>query len=144
MKAESLGISLTPNVEGKLEDEFFFEFSTTTPTVLEFLPTGEVSTLKPTFFLLFDQKIDKSEIFKHLCVVSGNEHKMSTKKLKLVDETTAKSEFKLFINEKEENHEQYIAFTFKDDLLKATQYTIQALNIHKTMIEKYSWSNTTT
>ncbi|CAM2728106.1 unnamed protein product, partial [Rotaria socialis] len=61
----------------------------------------------------------------HLCVVSGNEHKMSTKKLKLVDETTAKSEFKLFINEKEENHEPYIAFTFKDDLLKATQYTIQ-------------------
>ncbi|CAF3263406.1 unnamed protein product [Rotaria socialis] len=164
MKAEDLGISLTPNVEGrwkwigtqtvqfeaqhrlpystkytlkvnkehcvsviggKLENEFFFEFSTTTPTVLEFLPNEEVSTLKPTCFLLFDQKIDKNEIFKHLCVVRGDEHKMSTNELELVDETTAKSEFKSFINEKEGNHEQYVAFTFKDDLLKATQYTIQ-------------------
>ncbi|CAF4692681.1 unnamed protein product [Rotaria socialis] len=164
MKAEDLGISLTPNVEGrwkwigtqtvqfeakhrlpystkytlkvnkehcvsviggKLENEFFFEFSTTTPTVLEFLPNEEVLTLKPTCFLLFDQKIDKNEIFKHLCVVRGDEHKMSTNELELVDETTAKSEFKSFINEKEGNHEQYVAFTFKDDLLKATQYTIQ-------------------
>ncbi|CAF2054766.1 unnamed protein product, partial [Rotaria magnacalcarata] len=61
----------------------------------------------------------------HLCVVRCDEHKISNKELELVDETTAKSEFKSFINEKEGNHEQYIAFTFKDDLLKATQYTIQ-------------------
>ncbi|CAF2071916.1 unnamed protein product [Rotaria magnacalcarata] len=164
MKAEDLGISLTPNVEGrwkwigtqtvqfeakhrlpystkytlrvnkehcvsviggKLDDEFFFEFSTATPTVREFLPDGEVSTLKPTCFLLFNQKIDKNEIFRHLCVVRCDEHKISNKELELVDETTAKSEFKSFINEKEGNHAQYIAFTFKDDLLKATQYTIQ-------------------
>ncbi|CAF5127910.1 unnamed protein product, partial [Rotaria sp. Silwood1] len=29
------------------------------------------------------------------------------------------------MNANEENYEKYIAFTFKHDLLKATQYTIQ-------------------
>ncbi|CAM4981821.1 unnamed protein product [Rotaria socialis] len=112
MKAESLGISLTPNVEGRWR---WIGTQTVQVEAKYRLPYSTKYTLR----------VHKEHCMSHLCVVSGNEHKMSTKKLKLVDETTAKSEFKLFINEKEENHEPYIAFTFKDDLLKATQYTIQ-------------------
>jgi hypothetical protein len=110
---------------GKLEDGFLFEFSTTTPNVLEFLPYDTVSTLKPRCFLLFDQKIDRSKILKHLRVVSSNEHEMSNNELELVDEAIAKNEFKSYINTNEGNHEKYVAFTFKHDLLKATEYTIR-------------------
>ncbi|CAF4541602.1 unnamed protein product, partial [Rotaria sp. Silwood2] len=35
------------------------------------------------------------------------------------------SEFELLVNATEENHEKYVAFTFKHDLLKAAQYTVQ-------------------
>ncbi|CAF2904043.1 unnamed protein product [Rotaria sp. Silwood2] len=55
----------------------------------------------------------------------GDEHKMQSHELELVDEETTKNEFKSFINEDEGNHQQYLAFTFKHDLLKATEYTIQ-------------------
>ncbi|CAF0948791.1 unnamed protein product [Didymodactylos carnosus] len=94
-------------IGGKLDEGFFFEFATTTPKVIEFLPNGTVSTLKPKCFLLFDQKIHIHEILEHLY------------------EKTAKSEFESSINDNEGNHEKYVAFTFKHDLLKATQYTIQ-------------------
>ncbi len=110
---------------GKLEDGLLFEFSTTTPNVLEFSPYGTVSTLKPKCFLLFDQKIDKSKILKHLSVMSSDEHEISNDELELLDEATAKSEFKSYIDANEGNHEKYVAFTFKHDLLKAKQYTIR-------------------
>ncbi|CAF3025123.1 unnamed protein product, partial [Rotaria sp. Silwood2] len=112
-------------IGGKLDDEFFFEFSTKTLQVLEFLPNGTVSTLKPKCFLLFNQKIDINEIFKHICVARDDGHQIQTEKLQLLDEEAVKSEFKSFINRNEEKRQQYIAFTFKEDLLKATQYTIQ-------------------
>ncbi|CAF1259579.1 unnamed protein product [Rotaria sp. Silwood1] len=110
---------------GKLDDEFVFEFSTKTLQVLEFLPTGRVTTLKPKCFLLFNQKIDINDIFKHICVVRDDGHQIQTEKLELFDEEAVKSEFKSFINRNEENRQQYIAFTFKEDLFKATKYTIQ-------------------
>ncbi|CAF5011751.1 unnamed protein product, partial [Rotaria sp. Silwood1] len=112
-------------IGGKLDDEFFFEFSTTAPKVLQFLPCGTVSTLKPKCFLLFNQKIDMNEILKHLRVVHSDGHMIQNEDLELVNETTAKSEFESFMNANEGNHEKYVAFTFKHDLLKATQYTIQ-------------------
>ncbi|CAF3064191.1 unnamed protein product [Rotaria sp. Silwood2] len=112
-------------IGGKLDDEFFFEFSTKELQVRQFLPCETVSTLRPKCFLLFNQKIDINEIFKHICVMRGDEHKMQSHELELVDEETTKNEFKSFINEDEGNHQQYLAFTFKHDLLKATEYTIQ-------------------
>ncbi|CAF1253132.1 unnamed protein product [Rotaria sordida] len=112
-------------IGGKLEDELLFEFSTTTPNVLQFSPYGTVSTLKPKCFLLFDQKIDRSKILKHLHVVGSDEHEISNDDLELVDDETAKSEFKSYIDANEGNHEKYIVFTFKHDLLKATQYTVR-------------------
>src|SRR5262249_38057781 len=45
--------------------------------------------------------------------------------LELLDEATAKSEFKSYIDANEGTHERYVAFTFKHDLLKATQYTVR-------------------
>ncbi|CAF4441547.1 unnamed protein product, partial [Adineta steineri] len=112
-------------IGGKLDDELFFEFSTITPNVLQFLPCGTVSTLKPICFLLFDQKIDTNRILEHLCVMSSDKHEISSNELQLVDEVTAKKEFKSYIDATEGNHQKYVAFTFKNDLLKATQYTIQ-------------------
>jgi len=111
---------------GKLDDDFFFEFSTITPEVLRCSPNGTISTLKPNCFLLFNQKIDINDIFKHVRVVhGGDEHEMQAEELELVNEETAKREFKSYINRDEGNHEKYLAFTFKYDLLKATQYTIK-------------------
>ncbi|CAF4457013.1 unnamed protein product, partial [Rotaria sp. Silwood2] len=112
-------------IGGKLDDEFFFEFSTKTLEVLQYLPDEIVSTLKPRCFLLFDQKIDMNEIFKHICVVHGDGIKMENKELELLDEDTAENEFKWYLNQKKGNRQEYIAFTFKNDLLKATEYTIQ-------------------
>ncbi|CAF3928617.1 unnamed protein product [Rotaria sp. Silwood1] len=112
-------------IGGKLDDEFLFEFSTQELQVHRFLPHGTVSTLRRKCFLLFNQKIDKNEIFKHIYVMRGDGHKMQSHELELVDEETTKNEFKSFINEDEGNHQQYLAFTFKHDLLKTTQYTIQ-------------------
>ncbi|CAF4016800.1 unnamed protein product [Rotaria sp. Silwood2] len=112
-------------IGGKLDDDFFFEFSTKTLEVLQFLPDEIVSTLKPRCFLLFDQKIHMNEIFKHICVVHGDGIKMDNKELELLDEDTAENEFKWYLNQTEGNRQEYIAFTFKNDLLKATEYTIQ-------------------
>ena len=84
-----------------------------------------VSTLKPKCLLLFDQKLDMKEILKHLVVLSNDGHKIQNDELELLDETLAKSEFKSVINANEGNHEKYVAFTFKNDLSKATQYTIK-------------------
>ncbi|CAF2826022.1 unnamed protein product [Rotaria sp. Silwood2] len=112
-------------IGGKLDDDFFFEFSTKTLEVLQFLPDETVSTLKPRCFLLFDQKIHMNEIFKHICVVHGDGIKMENKELELLDEDTAENEFKWYLNQREGNRQEYIAFTFKNDLLKATEYTIQ-------------------
>jgi len=110
---------------GKLNDELLFEFSTTTPNVLQFSPYGTVSTLKPKCFLLFDQKIDRSKILKHLHVISSVEHEIPNDELELVDDATAKTEFKSYIDANEGNHEKYVAFTFKHDLLKATEYKVR-------------------
>ncbi|CAF3100449.1 unnamed protein product, partial [Rotaria sp. Silwood2] len=110
---------------GKLDNEFFFEFSTKTLKVLEFSPEGTISTLKPKCFLLFNQKIDINELFKHLCIVRGDGHNIHNKELELLNEETAKTEFKSFIKQREGNDQQYVTFTFKDDLFKATEYTIQ-------------------
>ncbi|CAF4114154.1 unnamed protein product, partial [Adineta steineri] len=112
-------------IGGKLEDELLFEFSTTTPNVLQFLPCGTVSTLKSICFLLFDQKIDRNRILEHLRVMSSDDHEIPSNELELVDEVTAKKEFKSYIDGIEGNDEKYVAFTFNNDLLKATQYTIQ-------------------
>ncbi|CAF4524576.1 unnamed protein product, partial [Rotaria magnacalcarata] len=112
-------------IEGKLDEEFFFEFSTATPNILQFAPYGIVSTLKPKCFLLFDQKIGMNDVLKHLRVVHSDGHTIQNEELELVNETTAKNEFESFLNANEGTHEKYVAFTFKHDLLKATQYTIQ-------------------
>ncbi|CAF4209806.1 unnamed protein product [Rotaria socialis] len=112
-------------IEGKLDDDFFFEFSTATPNILQFSPYGTVSTLKPKCFLLFDQKIGMNDILKHLCVLHSDGHTIQNEELELVNEKTAKNEFESFLNANEGNHEKYVAFTFKHDLLKATEYTIQ-------------------
>ena len=110
---------------GKLDDEVLFEFSTATLKVLQFSPYGTVSTLKPKCFLLFNQKIYKNRILKHLRVLTGNEHELQNEELEILDEARANTEFKSFINADEGNHVKYVAFTFKNDLLKATKYTIQ-------------------
>lgn len=103
-----------------------FAFSTTTPNVVQFAPHGTISTLKPKCFLLFDQKIDKDQILKHLHVTAGNnDHEISNDGLELIDHDAAKKEFELEIDANEGNHERYVAFTFKNDLSKATQYTIR-------------------
>ena len=108
-----------------MDDDFVFEFSTTPTKILEFLPQGTISTLKPKCLLLFDQKINMHAILKHLIVVSSDGHSIQNHGLELLDETAAKKEFKSYINSSEGNHEKYVAFTFKNDLLKATQYTVQ-------------------
>jgi hypothetical protein len=110
---------------GKLEEGLLFEFSTTTPNVLQFSPYGIVSTLKPKCFLLFDQKIDQNQILKHLRVVSNKQQQVSNNELELLDETAAKTEFKSYIDANEGNNDRYVAFTFKNDLSKATQYTVR-------------------
>ncbi|CAF4486725.1 unnamed protein product, partial [Rotaria sp. Silwood2] len=112
-------------IGGKLEDGLLFEFSTTPPNVLQFSPYGQVSTLKPKCFLLFDQKIDQNQILKHLHIVTNDQHKIPNNALELLDENTAKSEFESYLNANEGTHERYVAFTFKHALLKATEYNVQ-------------------
>jgi hypothetical protein len=108
-----------------LEDGLLFEFSTTTPNVVEFAPYGTVSTLKPKCFLLFDQKVDKNQILKHVRVVSKNQHEISNNELELLDENEAQNEFKSNIEANEGNNDRYVAFTFKNDLSKATEYVVR-------------------
>jgi len=110
---------------GKLEDGLLFEFSTTTPKVVEFVPYGTVSTLKPKVFLLFDQKVDKNQILKHLRIFGNNQQEISNNDLQLLNETEAKNEFKSNIEVNEGNNDRYVAFTFKNDLSKATEYTLR-------------------
>ncbi|CAF3915943.1 unnamed protein product [Rotaria sp. Silwood1] len=144
---EDLGISLIPKVQGQwrwidtktvqFEAKHRFPYSTkyaltvdkircvsAIGEVLQYLPDEIVSTLKPRCFLLFDQKVHMNEIFKHICVVHGDGITMENKELELLDEDTAENEFKWYLNQKEGNRQEYIAFTFKNDLLKATEYTI--------------------
>ena len=83
------------------------------------------STLKPKCLLLFDQKIDKKAILKHLMVASSGGQRVQNEDLQLMDEESANCEFKSFISADEGNHEKYVAFTFKNELSKATQYTIE-------------------
>ncbi|CAF1018384.1 unnamed protein product [Adineta steineri] len=112
-------------IGGKLEDELLFEFSTTTLNLLQALIYPTVSILKPICFLSFDQKIDRNRILQHFCVMIRDKHEITNNELELVDEVTAKKEFKSYIDATKGNHEKYVAFTFKNDLLKATQYTVQ-------------------
>ncbi|CAF3804548.1 unnamed protein product [Rotaria sp. Silwood1] len=109
----------------KLAEAFAFQFSTDTAKVTNFSPHGMVPTLKPKCFLLFNQKIDTSEILKHVRVVSSSGNEIQNQELEILDEATAKSEFESNIEADEGNHEKYIAFTFKNDLSKATEYTVQ-------------------
>ncbi|CAF1355694.1 unnamed protein product [Rotaria sp. Silwood1] len=106
-------------------EEFVFEFSTATAKVFDFLPCGTVSTLKPKCFLLFNQKINMNDILKHIRVVSSSGNEIQNQELEMLDDATAQSEFKSNINADEGNHEKYVAFTFKNDLLKATEYIVQ-------------------
>jgi hypothetical protein len=75
--------------------------------------------------LLFDQKIDAHAILKHLVVMSSEGRRINNDDLELLDALSANSEFKSFISANEGNHEKYVAFTFKNDLSRATQYTIE-------------------
>ncbi len=77
--------------------------------------------MKPKCFLLFDQKIDKNQILKHVRVVSKNQNEISNNELELLDETEAQNEFKSNIEANEGNNDRYVAFTFKNDLSKATE-----------------------
>ncbi|CAF1154724.1 unnamed protein product [Rotaria sp. Silwood1] len=109
----------------KLAEAFAFQFSTDTAKVTNFSPHGMVPTLKPKCFLLFNQKIDTSEILKHVRVASSSGNEIQNQELEILDEATAKSEFESNIEADEGNHEKYVAFTFKNDLSKATEYTVQ-------------------
>ncbi|CAF1586048.1 unnamed protein product, partial [Adineta ricciae] len=161
---ENLGISLTPNVEGrwrwtgtktvqfeakhrlpfatkytlqvkkdkcvsaiggKLADELSFEFATTPPSVVQFTPYGTVATLKPTCCLLFDQKIDQNQILKHLRVVSDNGCEISNNDLELLDEAAGEKALEGFFRSDEGINGRSVAFTFKNDLSKATQYFVK-------------------
>lgn len=75
--------------------------------------------------MVFDQKININEIFNRIRVIYNDNDIIHPQDLELIDDTTAKKEFELLFNENETNHEQYIAFTFKNDLLKATQYIVE-------------------
>ncbi|CAF2837622.1 unnamed protein product [Rotaria sp. Silwood2] len=111
MNPEDLGISLTPKIEGRWR---WIDTKTIQFEANHRVPYATKYTLR---------------VNKELCVsavgVRDGKHNIQTDELELLDEETAKTEFKSFINENERNHQEYIAFTFKHDLLKATQYTIQ-------------------
>jgi len=112
-------------IGGKLEEGLVYEFSTATPNVQQFSPYDTVSTLKPKCFLLFDQKIHRDQILKHLHIIDSHHHEIPNDQLELVDEGKAMDEFKEQINADEGNQDRYVAFTFKEDLSKATQYTVR-------------------
>ena len=94
-----------------MENGFLFEFTTTLPKVIEFKPQGTVSTLKPKCFLLFNQKIDHKQILKHLRIVDNKQHHISNDEFELLEDTDDK--------------DKCVAFTFKNDLSKATEYTVR-------------------
>lgn len=62
---------------------------------------------------------------KHLQIIDNGQHKIPNEQMELIDEATAMKEFEAYINANEGNHERYVAFTFKKDLSKATQYTVR-------------------
>ena len=62
---------------------------------------------------------------KHLTVIGSDGLRVKNEDLELLDESSANCEFKHFIDADKGNHEKYVAFTFKNDLSKATQYTIE-------------------
>ena len=62
-------------------------------------------------FSFIRSKIDKNQI-------SNND-------LQLLDETESQKEYKSYIEANEGNNERYVAFTFKNDLSKATEYKVQ-------------------
>jgi hypothetical protein len=109
---------------GKLDDDFIIEFSTSPAKVLQFSPYGMTSTLRPKCLLLFDQKIDIHAILKHLIVINSEGHIVKSDDIELLDEATAMNEFKWFTTATDGNREKYVAFTFKNDLSRATQYAV--------------------
>lgn len=62
---------------------------------------------------------------KHLTVIGSDGLRVKNEDLELLDESSANGEFKRFIDAEKGNHDKYVAFTFKNDLSKATQYTIE-------------------
>ena len=96
-------------IGGKLTDDFIYEFSTGIPQVIEFTPTGTISTLKPKCFILFNQKINHDQILKHIQIADNEEN------IELITDTDFKGKDK----------DKYVAFTFKNDLSKNTEYTIR-------------------
>ncbi|CAF4928709.1 unnamed protein product, partial [Rotaria sp. Silwood1] len=111
MNPEGLGISLTPKTEGRWR---WIDTKTVQFEANHRLPYSTKYILR---------------VNKELCMsavgVRDDEHTIQTVELELLDEETAKTEFKSLMNGNEGNRQQYIAFTFKNELLKATQYTIQ-------------------
>ncbi|UJR34352.1 hypothetical protein I4U23_021756 [Adineta vaga] len=91
---------------GKLENQFVFEYSTKQPNVVQFLLRGTISTLKPES--------------------SSDGYQISSNELELLNENLIKN-FKEHLYKEKETHEKCVIFTFKYDLLKSTQYTIQLL-----------------
>ncbi|CAF0889863.1 unnamed protein product [Adineta ricciae] len=112
-------------IGGKLADELAFEFVTKPPSVVHFSPSGTVSTLKPKCCLLFDQKIDQNQILQHLCIVSNDRRRITINDLELLDEAVVKKEFEGFFRANEGIGGRCVAFTFKTDLSKATQYSVK-------------------
>ena len=106
-------------------DELLFQFVTTPPSVIQFSPHGTVATLKPKCCLVFDQKIDRNQILQHLHIVSNDRRRVSTNDLELLDEAVEKKEFEEVFRADEGIDERCVAFTFKNDLSKATQYSVK-------------------
>ena len=93
-------------IGGKLIDGLIYEFSTTTPKIVSFSPNGTISTLKPKCFLLFDQKIDKNQILKHIRIVGSNQRQISNNDLQLLDENEVEQDFEYEIKANEDNNER--------------------------------------
>lgn len=64
-------------------------------------------------------------ILEHVIILGSDGHRINNDNLELLDEKSSNNEFKSSISANEGNHEKYVAFTFKNDLSRATEYTVE-------------------
>lgn len=131
---------------GKLNEDFLFQFTTPRVQVVDFSPSGLVQTLKPKCLLVLDQKVDESKILNHLVIRSSENQLVKSEDLLLLDEASAKDSFDRLKYDTECDYKKCVAFTFKNDLLRATAYTVElpkgCPSAEGPLISQHDWSTT--
>lgn len=103
-----------PLAEGKT-----FHFKTPPPSIITSLPGGDAVALEPTFYVLFDQKVDPAVVLARAVVKAGDK----TFKVRALTKEEDDKELKAYRDDKD-NVGRWAAFKLTDKLPKDTSVTV--------------------